>query len=266
MPQDVISNKDVAVECGFRSGDRGTHTSRTMMLSEFSDLLEHCPEAEDKEEYVAAIVERNVLRKKTVATRRLTAQRLSELYALDLEVPLFRVLRLLWEGSSESQPMLAFLCASARDPLLRLTAEPVLSTPVGVVPRKEDVISALAEGAGDRFKSSTLDKIARNALSSWTQAGHLEGRTEKVRTAPVITPAVTCYALLLGYMCGARGQLLLNTFWCRLLDAGDSTLYDLAHQASRRGLLVFKHIGNVVEVRFPELLTERERNRIRGQD
>ena len=73
-----------------------------------------------------AIVEGNALGKKTESTRKLSAQRLSELYALDEAVPLFRLLRELWPIDEPGRPMLAFLCASARDPLLRMTAKPVL--------------------------------------------------------------------------------------------------------------------------------------------
>lgn len=266
MPENPIDQFDLATGLGFRSGERGTHTSRTMMLSELRQLLEACPPGSSREEYDQAIIEQNVLRKKTAATRRSSAQRLSELYALDPKVPLFRILRSLWENDAEGQPMLAFLCACARDPLLRLTTEAVLSTPLAEAIRREDVASLVAECTDDRFAESTLATIVRNTLSSWTQAGHLQGRMEKVRTTPIVTPAVTCYALLLGYICGARGQLLFHTFWCQLLDSREDALYDLAHQASRLGLMVFKHIGNVVEVRFPELLTDEERKRIRGQN
>ena len=55
-----------------------------------------CAGDASRADYVAAIVEHNCLGKPTSATRVLSAQRLSELYALDPDVPLFRIMRNLW--------------------------------------------------------------------------------------------------------------------------------------------------------------------------
>src|ERR1700727_1493235 len=107
-----------AVKAGFRSGHVGTHTSRTMMLAELSAILTVVPRSATRQEYVNAVVEANCLAKPTTSTRRLTLQRLTELYALDPEVPIFRILRRLWDVDSEPRPVLALLAALARDPLL----------------------------------------------------------------------------------------------------------------------------------------------------
>ena len=77
---------------GFRSGDKGTHTSRTMMLAELSALIAICGPDSGRETYTAAIIEDNALGKTTVSTRKLSAQRLSELYGLDRSIPIFRQL------------------------------------------------------------------------------------------------------------------------------------------------------------------------------
>ena len=76
---------------GFRFGDKGTQTSRTMMLAELTELLEALPTTANREDYASAIIADNILGKQTTATRRLTNQRLGELYGLSLTVPLFRV-------------------------------------------------------------------------------------------------------------------------------------------------------------------------------
>ena len=46
---------------GFRFGDRGTHTSRTMMLDELRATLADAPQDAPRAAYVAAIVEHNCL-------------------------------------------------------------------------------------------------------------------------------------------------------------------------------------------------------------
>lgn len=50
---------------GFRSGDRGTHTSRTIMLDDLSHLLDAVPGDAVREEYADAVMARNCLGKRT---------------------------------------------------------------------------------------------------------------------------------------------------------------------------------------------------------
>ncbi len=88
------------------------------MLHELRTVLAHLPSDAARVVYSQAIVEHNALGKRTEATRRLTDQRLGELYALDIGVTLFRVLRDLWPLDPQAQPQLTILCALARDPLL----------------------------------------------------------------------------------------------------------------------------------------------------
>lgn len=250
---------------GFRIGDRGTQTSRTIMISELTQLLAVCPPDAIHAEYWSAITDDNVLGKKTAATRKLSAQRLSELYGLTPDAPLFRVLRQLWDADPQSHPLLACLCANARDPLLRMTAPAVLSAPVGEQVRKEDIAALIHEQTGDRFNPSTRDKIARNAASSWTQSGHLSGRSIKVREKPIVTSANVAYALLLGYLAGDRDQALLDTFWIRMLDIPRADIEPLAIQAAQRGWIDYKHFGGVVSVSFHDILTEKELEVINGE-
>ncbi len=254
-------------ECfGFRSGPRGVHTSRTIMFAELHDLLAALPATATREEYRQAILKENVLGKKTLATRRGTTKRLGELYALDLRVTLFRLLRFFWDVDQQGRRLLAFLCASARDPLLRLTAPPVLTAKEGDIVTKESLEKAVQEAAPDRFKPGICQAIARRAASSWTQAGHLSGHVVKKRSHPVVTPANAAYALVLGYLCGVRGQLLLTTCWARLLDVPTNRIAQLAAEASRRGWLNFRQAAAVIEIRFPDLLTAAEKERLRGED
>src|SRR6185437_16861750 len=100
-----------AEKIGFRFGAKGTHTSRTMMLEELSRVLEATNQDARRTDYAAAIVDGNCLLKPTASTRRLSNQRLGELYGLDTAIPLFRVLRRLWDISADGRPLLALLVA-----------------------------------------------------------------------------------------------------------------------------------------------------------
>ena len=97
------------------------------MLDELSAILNATPDNAVRADYARRIVEENILFKATFATRKLTNQRLGELYGLDPKIAPFRVLRKLWNIDKNSQPLLALLLALARDPLLLGTAEYIIS-------------------------------------------------------------------------------------------------------------------------------------------
>ena len=243
---------------GFREGTSSVHTSRTMMLGELSIVLEQVAPKARLEEYVTAIVEQNALGKPTQTTRKRSVQRLVELYSLDSSSPLFRLLRHFWATDAAACPMLAFLAATARDPLLRDSTPFVIAIPVGAAASPKDVAKHLEQKFPARFKPTTLMSTAQNLASSWTQAGYLSGKINKKRTRPVVTPVAATFALLLGYLCGQRGKMLLDTTWTRMLDRTPAEVTDLATEASRQGWMTYKSAGSVVEITFPGLLTTQE--------
>ena len=249
---------------GFRFGDRGTQSSRTIMLEELQSLLDAVPGHVERSNYRRAVLEDNCLGKRTAANRKLSFQRLSELYGLDPEVPLFRIMRDLWSINRTSRPLLALLLALARDPLLRMTAAPVLEIPFGREFVRQEITDAMSGDMGGRFNDSILDKIVRNASSSWTQSGHLQGRTRKFRKQAGATPVNCAYALLLAFLLGQRGQLLFESPWARVLDLEATEVLELTNDAKRLGLLDLKQSGSIIDVSFPQLLSSKDRELIHG--
>lgn len=233
---------------GLRFGDRGVHTSRTIMLAELSELLAVCPAGASREDQSKAIVEDNALGKDTVATRRLTDQRLGELYGLDPRLPLFRVVRRLWSLDAPGRPLIALLAALSRDPLLRATAPFVLSLMPGQELVRADFLRELRKAVGSRLNDATLDKVARNAASSWAQSGHLEGRVRKVRKKVEPTVGAVALALWLGSLEGLAGDQLLGCRWIRVLDSAGPELIPLVVKARQLGLLHARVGGGIVEI------------------
>lgn len=249
---------------GFRLGDRGTHTSRTIMLDELNALLARMNGSGERTDFAFAVMEENCLGKQTAATRKSSLQRLRELYGLDPGIPMFCALRDLWPMHSESRALLAILAALARDPLLRATAPTVLGTHIGEEVSRRRFTDEMSRRVGTRFKDSILDKIIRNASSSWTQSGHLHGRVRKIRWRVQATPAACAYALLLGYLAGRRGRLLFESPFAAVLDAMPDDLLPIASEAKRLGLLNLKQSGTTIDVTFPELLARSGRERTYG--
>jgi hypothetical protein len=247
------AEQSLGPEIGFRFGDKGTHTSRTIMLAELTAVLEAVPATGARQDYVEAVIGGNCLRKPTTSTRRLSLQRLSELYALDPEIAIFRVLRRLWETDPASHPLLALLAALARDPLLLATAPAILPLPDGIEMPRKSMTELLRVAVGERLNDATLNAVIRNAASSWSQAGHLSGRTFKFRRRVRPTPVAVAFALYLASALGFRGDEILTSGWIKTLDCTPSQALELAIEAKRIGLLDLRVAGDVFDLNLDRL-------------
>lgn len=243
-----------ALSYGFENGPGGVHDSRTIMVADLRRLLAACPIDASFEQYRHAAVEENALLKGTVTSRQGSFRRLRELYSFRPDVLLFRALRDLWDGDTEAQPLLAMLCAVGRDPVLRAMAPGVLDIPEGEAVTPGMIAAIVEQTSPGRYNENIRGKIGRNAASSWQQSGHLKGRAKKVRVRADARPASTAYALLLAYLCGARGEGLFNTLWCRVLDAPEHEMRQHAIAASALGWLEYRHAGSVTDISFTYLM------------
>jgi hypothetical protein len=234
----------------------GTNTSHTIVFGALAALLDAVPASAPPAAYKKASLEDNVLGKSTDGARRRTYRYLRELYLLRPDSLLFRALRDLWSTDPAARPLLAGLCALARDAVFRASSAAITSAPPGAVLVSSDLAEAVAENFPASYNPSTLAKIGRNTFSSWEQTGHLAqaGRSIKTRSRAVCRPADVAYALLLGHLEGARGRGLFETLWAKVLDQPSSHLIDLAASASQYGLLEFRQAGGVLDVGFHELL------------
>jgi hypothetical protein len=239
---------------GFIDKSVGIHSSRTMMLTELRLLLATCDTSAVLEDYRSAVITENVLLKNTMVTRKSTFHWLRSLYALDKQVLLFRALRDLWDADVQAQPLLALLCANARDPILKGTAETILAIPGGETVTREMMMEAVNTTFPKRYSPKTLSSTGRNVISSWQQAGLLNGKLHKIRAQTYNTPISVSYALFLGYLSGARGEALFHTLWCRLLDTPAHILHTQAFTASQLGWIEYRHTGNITDVGFRHLL------------
>lgn len=240
------------------SGDTpgGAITSQTIMVASLQRLLAYLPPDARLGAYRAAVMHENVLGKETADGRHRAFKQLRRLYALDPQSVLFRALRDLWEHDSTGQPLLALLCALARDPVLRASAAVIVATDAGEVVTAADFEAAIEEKFPGVYKESTRRTTGRNVASSWDQSGHLrhEQPGSKVRTRVHPTPPAVAYALMLGHLQGARGQALFETLWAQVLDQPASHLMDLAAAASQAGMVEFRSAGGVVDITFHQLL------------
>jgi len=251
----LVSVPDGEIIDGRISG--GANTSHTLLFGDLVTLLNEVPRTDAAlSEYMEAVIENNVLGKDTDGGRRRNFRYLRELYLLRPNSILFRALRDLWWFDDSGRPLLAGVCALARDTSFRASSAVIVRTAPGDELTFRDLAAAVEEQFPTSYKASTLAKIGGNTFSSWEQTGHLRphSRAIKQRQRAVCRPSNVAYALLLGHLQGARGQALFETLWAQVLDQPRSHLYDLATEASQAGLLEFRNAAGVVEVGFAHLL------------
>ena len=244
------------VAAGASNEPAGTHTSRTMMFDELDALMYGCAPDASYDDYATAIVDDNLLGKRTLATREKSLRHLRELYALRATVTVFGAMRLLWKDDATARPVLALMCAAARDPLLRCTAELIHETHPGTVLASEDFANAVQAAFPDRFSSGVRARIGRNLASTWTQSGHLTATSKsspKIRARIAVSQPAATYALYLGHLDGRAGPALLEGMWADILDADQHVLRGMAEVAARNGWIEFAAAGGMLQIGFEHL-------------
>lgn len=239
------------VRFGLKFTGGGTHISRTIMLAELEAVLAAVPQGSPASDYRDAILQRNVLGKTTDSTRQKSLRHLRELYALDEEVPIFKLLRTLLAMDAASLPLLAMQVAWSRDHLLRSTTPAVLDVPEGDRVETKTLAQAALGAFPDQYSELNINKIGRNTGSSWTQSGHLAGRANKIRQRVKPTAVAATLALFLGNAAGYHGAAVFSNPWCRLLDLNPERAKSMGFEAHRAGLINLRAMGEVVELSFP---------------
>ena len=125
----IMASSDPAalLRLGIKATGGGPHQSKTMMLAELSTLLAGGHGGSPAN----AVLEENLVGKPSVRAREAALHRLRQLYALGEDAPVGIVMRYLWVLDPDARPLLALLCALARDPSFRAGADAVLDARLG---------------------------------------------------------------------------------------------------------------------------------------
>lgn len=246
-------SKEQLEKYGFNFKRGSVHSSRTIMFEDLSSLFDSIKGlVSNKNEYLYAIKEQNCLKKKSEKARILAYKNLKDMYSLNSEMVVFFSLRYYWEHDIDTRPMLAFLCGYIRDPILSLTSRFVLGLPIGSLLEYQDVENFIEGKFPGRFSKASLRSMSRNLCSSWTKVGFLKGRVHKTRVKVKATAGSVCYALLLGYLTGLRGEALFYSEFLALLECHFHEALELAQIGSQKGWINIKALGNIIEVSFPQ--------------
>ena len=243
------------IEIGGSDTYSGVSTSRTLMLAELSALLAATPPDATRDDYRGAVVAENVLLKPSAGTRAKTYSYLRDRFALDPAVPIFCLLRLLWDRDPAGRATMTLFVAALRDPVLRATVPALLALQPDQPVSAPEFAAVIADAFPDKLNDITLKATAERLMSTYAQSGHLAGSAgRRARRRVTATPGGTTVALLLATLGGAGGKALLDTNWVRLLDAPDERVLAEARVAAERGWLEYRHAGDVLEITFRRLL------------
>lgn len=240
-------------ELGFSSNQTGGHMARSMMFNEISALQSGMPLEATLADYKTAIEEENILGKPTQSSRQKSYRHLVELYGLEPSQAVFTTMRRLGQDAPGDFPLLAMLCAYCRDLQLRQSFELISRLSPGERLPRERMEQHLEEEFPGQLSAAMKKSLAQNVNTSWTAAGHLEGRAKKSRALPRAGWASSTLAMFVGYLTGLRGQILLDSVFGRLVAAEPAQLLAHLQTASSRGWLRLRHGGGVAEIDFSQL-------------
>jgi hypothetical protein len=241
---------------GFNIGCSGAHTARTLMLDEISTLLSQLPLAEGRNTFLEAILVKNILSKSTTSSRKRTFEHLISLYVLDSGALLFRLLRHFWRLDPAGRGLTVLVSARARDPLLQLGSDFLLRIPIGDVYDPAAFEDFIERTFPVRFSNKTRRSLAQNIASTFTQTGFFDGRVKKVRRQPKPSVGAVALSTALGKLSGFSGISLWESPWFQILDLTPSTGDELAREASRRGWIDYRRLGEVISLSFRHLVEE----------
>lgn len=229
------------------------HTSRTIMFAELQKVMDYAIENNDYDD----TLNQNVTRKKTQSGQEKTAKYLRNLYGFDVNNPSFQAFSYFWTiADVNDKPLLSFIYAINHDNILEESISVVQETPIGEKVTVERLDENIEKYHPARYSEATKRSMAQNIGSSWKQSGFIVGKVKNIRTQPEINYQVACFAYLLAYLNGARGEFIWNNTGVKALCLNESRLRELAFECAKRDLMQYQYAGSVTAISFNNLLSK----------
>lgn len=223
------------------------HHSRTIMFDELEQIVEA---GKFYESYVEAIDD-NVIGKKSQSALKYAKTSLIRLYGFKSDDSAFKLFIKMWDDCDATEKrLITFLLALRKDEVLRESISYITSIQIGQNVEKQPLY-VLFEKIVD-YSPKTLESATRNVLSSWKQAGFLEGNKSVIRKQPKISYKVVSFAIALGTFDRLTGQYLLNAPYIKALGLSSKELDDLFNEAKVKDMIHYQNAGNVVSFMLNE--------------
>ena len=223
------------------------------MFAEFEKVMSHSLENLN---FLEAL-ESNVTGKKSGSGIHYTASFLKRLYGFRLDDPCFLALIYFWKLSEPNErPLITLLFAVLNDDILAESKDVIHSVEPGQKVNVDLIEAMIIQFQPNSYSANTLRSMAQNIASSWKQAGYIQGKIKNVRSEPTITFRVACFAFLLAYLRGDRGDYIWNSLPVKALGLPEGKLRELALECARKDLMQYQYAGNVTAISFTNLLSK----------
>lgn len=232
---------------------KSIHTSRTMMYAELEKVMAYSIDGDNFLESLG----HNVTGKKSNSGIAKTGNYLKRLYGFDMQYPAFVALKYFWKISDESEkPLIAFVFAVNHDDLLAESVQVLNTLNLGAKASVELFEETIEKFHPNQYSKVTRRSIGKNLASSWKQAGFIQGKVKNIRSQPEITYRVACFAFLLAYLNGKRGEFIWSSIGVSALCLQESKLRELALECARKDFMQYQYAGSVTAISFTNLLNK----------
>jgi hypothetical protein len=220
----------------------------------FSELEKVMSFSLESGQYLDAMAD-NVFGKKSSDGVKQTKGFLKRLYGFDSQYPPFAAFMYFWKMSEPNEkPLIAFLYAVNQDNLLAESVQVLQNVKLGTKVAVEHFEEIVEKYHPNQYAANTLRSTAQNLASSWKQAGFIEGKVKNIRIQPEITYRTACFAFLLAYLNGDRGDFIWNNIGVNALCLQESKLRALAIECAKNDLMQYQYAGSVTAINFTNLL------------
>ncbi len=199
----------------------------------------------------------NVTGKKSTSGVEKTANYLRRLYSFDILYSPFAAFKYFWKISdSNEKPLIALVYAVNQDDLLAESVQVLQKVKLGEKATIELFEEVIEKFHPNQYSTNTRRSMAQNIASSWKQAGFIEGKVKNIRTQPEVTYRVACFAFLLAYISGDRGDFIWGSIGVNALFLYESKLRELAIECAKKDLMQYQYAGSVTAINFTNLLNK----------
>lgn len=227
------------------------------MYAELEKVISYAFEGDD---FLEALGQ-NVTGKKSSSGVGKTANYLKRLYGFDMQYQPFVAFKYFWKISDPNEkPLIAFVYAVNHDDLLAESIEVLMRVKPGEKATVELFEEVIEKYHPNRYSENTRRSMAQNIASSWKQAGFIEGKMKNIRIEPDITYRVGCFAFLLAFLKGNRGDFIWSSRGVKALCLYESRLRELAIECAKKDLMQYQYAGSVTAINFTNLLNKIGKN------
>jgi len=224
-----------------------------MMFAELQKVMDYSIDGGNFNEALGL----NVTGKKSSSGVEKTANFLKRLYGLDIQYPPFAAFKYFWMNSeTDEKALLAFVYAINHDDLLAEGIQVLQSMKLGDKATIELIEDNIEKYHTNQYSNNTRRSVAQNLASSFKQAGFIEGKVKNIRTQPEITYRIACFAFLLAYLAGDRGDFIWNSIGVKALCLYENKLRELAIECAKQDLMQYQFAGGVTAIAFNNLLNK----------